>query len=123
VEEKFLPGRHPITKFGKGGFSFGGMSHQGSLLILPSGMRALPAKFLGDVTPQMLAGILEEKAEIDFLLIGTGKVIAPVAAALSTWLKMEAVNFDVMDTAAALRTYNVVLDENRRVAAILIAVD
>lgn len=123
MQEKFLPGQHLITKFGDGGFHFGGMSHLGSLLILPSGMRALGAEVLSEVQPSMISGLVDEKAEIDFLLIGTGKTIAHAPAALSAWLRREAINFDVMDTPAALRTYNVVADEGRRVAAILIAVD
>lgn len=122
MEEKFLPGRHPITKFGEGGFHFNGMSHRGSLLIVPSGMRAIPAKVIAELDPQQLVIVAQEKAEIDFLLIGTGKTIAHAPVALAQWLKAEGINFDVMDTAAALRTYNVVLDENRRVAAVLIAV-
>ena len=32
------PGRAPIDAYGNGGFRFAGMSHQGSLLVLPSGM-------------------------------------------------------------------------------------
>ncbi len=123
MQGKFLPGRHLITKFGDGGFYFGGMSHLGSLLILPSGMRALGAEVLSEVQPSMISGLVDEKMEIDFLLIGTGKAIAPAPKPLADWLKSHAISFDVMDTPAALRTYNVVADEGRRVAAILIAVD
>jgi uncharacterized protein len=123
MQEKFLPDRHMITKFGEGGFHFGGMSHLGSLLILPSGMRALVAKTLNEISIEMISGVADEKSEIDFLLIGTGKTFAHAPTKISTWLKAESINFDVMDTSAALRTYNVVLDEGRRVAAILIAVD
>jgi uncharacterized protein len=123
MQDKFLPGRHLITKFGEGGFYFGGMSHQGSLLITPSGMRALSARDIIAVTLAELSALSAEKGEVDFLLIGTGQSITPIPSILSGWLKTEAIPFDVMDTAAALRTYNVVLAEDRRVAAILIAVD
>jgi uncharacterized protein len=123
MQDKFLPGRHLITKFGEGGFYFGGMSHQGSLLITPSGMRALAAEAINTVDSAELTVLATEKSAIDFLLVGTGNTIAPLPPQLSTWLKSEAIAFDVMDTAAALRTYNVVLAEDRRVAAILIAVE
>jgi uncharacterized protein len=121
--EKFLPGRHQIEGFGKNGFRFGGMSHQGSLLILPSGMRAVDAASIDLVQVADLAMIVAEKADIDFLLIGVGAGIAPLPLALRDHLKSENINFDVMDTRAAARTYNVVLAEDRRVAALLIAID
>jgi uncharacterized protein len=116
--ERFLPGRHPIDAFGNGGFRLGGVSHQGSLLIVPSGIRALPALAI-----EHLALLASEKAEIDMLLIGMGPDIAPPPKAVRDFLKAENINFDVMSTNAAVRTYNVVLAEDRRVAAIMIAVD
>ncbi len=121
--EKFLPGRHQFEGFGKSGFRFGGMSHPGSLLILPSGMRALDGVAIAEVSVDDLAMIVAEKTEIDFLLIGVGAVIAPLPLKIRDKLKSENINFDVMDTRAAARTYNVVLAEDRRVAALLIAVD
>ena len=36
----FLPGQHPIDGLGGFGFRFADMSHRGSLLALPSGLRA-----------------------------------------------------------------------------------
>ena len=33
--KSFYPGRAPIDAYGNGGFRFAGMSHRGSLLILP----------------------------------------------------------------------------------------
>jgi uncharacterized protein len=123
VPEKFLPGRHQIEGFGKGGFRFGGMSHNGSMIILPSGMRAIAVASIADVAVIDLEMIVAEKSEIDFLLIGVGATIAPVPVVLRDHLKSENINFDVMDTRAAARTYNVVLAEDRRVSALLIAFD
>jgi uncharacterized protein len=123
VPEKFLPGRHQIEGFGKGGFRFGGMSHNGSMLILPSGTRAIAVASIADVVVADLEMIVAEKSEIDFLLIGVGATIASLPVALRDHLQSENINFDVMDTRAAARTYNVVLAEDRRVAALLIAFD
>jgi len=39
-ESGFVPGRHIIDTYGNGGFRFAGMSHRGSILMLPSGVRA-----------------------------------------------------------------------------------
>lgn len=123
MDGKHLPGRHPIEKFGNGGFSFGGMSHRGSLLILPSGMRALPAIAIEDVTTSQLPELVAEKDLIDFLLIGTGAAMRRLPKTLTDWFSTHAIHHDAMSTSAAVSTYNVLLAEERRVAAILIAVE
>jgi uncharacterized protein len=121
--ERFLPGRHLIDSFGNGGFRLGGVSHQGSLLIVPSGARALAAPDIASLKVEELALLLAEKSDMDMLLIGTGKHIAPLPKPVHNALQSESTGFDLMSTNAAVRTYNVVLAEDRRVAAILIAVD
>ncbi len=121
--ERFLPGRHVIDSFGNGGFRLAGVSHQGALLVTPSGVRALEVDTITGLNPGHLAQILAEKAEFDILLIGTGSDIAPLPKPVRELLQAEAVGFDLMSTNAAVRTYNVVIDEARRVAAIMIAVD
>jgi uncharacterized protein len=123
MDGKHLPGQHPIEKFGNGGFSFGGMSHRGSLLTLPSGMRALSATTIEDVTTLQLPELVAEKELIDFLLIGTGAVMNRLPKTLADWFSTQAIHHDTMSTSAAISTYNVLLAEERRVAAILIAVE
>ena len=71
-----------------------------------------------DLKAEHLEGILELQPEV--VLLGTGKrqqfpptaVIAPLVKA--------GIGFEIMDTAAACRTYNVLLSEGRRVAAALL---
>ena len=108
---KFLPQRHAIASFGEGGFRFGDMSHQGHLLVLPSGMRAW------DGTD--LSGFIAEKDEIDFVLIGTGAQLKRMALGR---LEDEGLFADVMTTSAAVHSYNLMLGEARRVAAAFMAV-
>lgn len=121
--ERFLPGRHLIESFGNGGFRLGGVSHQGSIMISPSGIRALPARTIGDLEPPMLQVLVDEKAAIDMLLVGTGPSMAPLPKPVLQWFSANGLPFDLMNTNAAVRTYNVVLEEERRVAAIMLAVD
>ena len=45
---------------------------------------------------------------------------SPVAAALRTALKARGIALEAMETGAACRTYNVLLAEDRRVAAALL---
>lgn len=121
--ERFLPGRHLIDSFGNGGFRLAGVSHQGSLIMSPSGTRALDVLDVAALTPDHIALLVAEKADIDMLLIGTGRDIAPLPKPVRALLQAEAIGFDLMSTNAAVRTYNVVLEEERRVAAIMIAVE
>jgi uncharacterized protein len=46
--------------------------------------------------------------------------MVPVAADLRAWFKARGVALEPMDTGAACRTYNVLLAEDRRVAAALL---
>jgi len=108
---KFLPQRHAIASFGKGGFRFGDMSHQGHLLVLPSGMRAWDGIDL--------SGFLAEKDVIDFVVIGTGEKLKRMPLGE---LEAEGLYPDVMTTSAAVHSYNLMFGEARRVAAAFMAV-
>jgi uncharacterized protein len=121
MEDRFLPQRVTIEGFGAGGFRFRGYSHLGSLLILPSGMRAWAPRAIDEVGAIDLAKIIDERTSIDFLLIGTGPEMRRLVQPASDVLK--GINFDCMTTSAAVSNYNVMLAEDRRVAACLIAVD
>ena len=112
---KFLPQVLPITSFGDGGFRFGSHSHLGSLLVLPSGMRAW------DVDEY--STLIAEKTEIDFVLLGTGAEMKRPSREILEFFARENLNVDFMSTSSAVHTYNVMLAEGRRLAAALIAVD
>jgi uncharacterized protein len=120
---RFLPGRHLIDSFGNGGFRLGGVSHVGSLLITPSGARALAVVDVSELLAEHVAGLIAEKDQIDMVLFGTGREMLPLPDVVMKALRDGGVGFDIMNTNAAVRTYNVVVAEDRRVAAILIAVD
>ena len=119
----FLPGAHKIEAYGQGGFRFGGMSHRGSLLALPSGVRAWSAVLPQDITIESLAPLLvEEKGSVEHLLVGTGSVLVPLDRALRQHLRAAGIVAEPMATDAAARTYSILLDEDRRVAAALLAI-
>jgi uncharacterized protein len=118
----FLPGQYEIDAYGKGGFRFSDMSHRGSLLALPSGMRAWEVSALSDTAPPDFAFVLAEASMIELLLIGAGRDIASLPQAVRDVLREAGIRVDVMQTGAAARTYNILLGEKRKVAAALIAV-
>ncbi|MCA0423542.1 MAG: Mth938-like domain-containing protein [Proteobacteria bacterium] len=118
----FAPGRHAIEAIGKGGFLFAGMSHIGAILALPSGIHAWPVAGMADVTWDALAQALSEREGFDFLLIGTGARFEPLSPALARALRDDGIRFEAMSTSSATQTYNILLDEGRKVAAALVAV-
>ncbi len=119
----FLPGRHPIDAYGEGGFKFGGMSHRGSLLALPSGLYAWEPTNPSEIDEASLARLLAEApGSVEHVLVGTGLDLAPLNPALTQLLRARRIVAEPMATGAAARTYNILMGEGRRVAAALLAV-
>ncbi|CAH1670063.1 MULTISPECIES: MTH938/NDUFAF3 family protein [unclassified Chelatococcus] len=118
----FVPGRFKLDAYGNGGFRFAEMSHRGSILTLPSGIKAWDVTDPDALTVGDFAPVIAEAADIELLLIGTGLDMVPLSPAIRQALSEAGLKIDVMQTGAAARTYNVLLAEDRHVAAALIAV-
>lgn len=122
IRDAHFPDRAPIDAYGNGGFRFAGMSHRGSLLCLPTGIHGWDATAESALGPALFARVLDEAAEIEVLLVGTGTEIRRLPPELKIRLRDAGIISDPMSTGAAVRTYNVMLAESRAVAAALIAV-
>ena len=122
TDRRFLPGRHVIEGYGSGGFRFADMSHQGSILALPSGIQAWPVTVMADLSEASFDDVFEEAANIRLFLLGSGKDAGFVPPWLRQRFEAAGIGFDAMPTAAAARTFNVLVAEDRQVAAALIAV-
>jgi uncharacterized protein len=121
----FAPGSHSITAYGRGVFAFAGMSHAGAILATPKGVQPIDATSINDLDPAVLAPLLAEIVEspgsIEFVIVGTGARLAPIPKASRAALGHAGLRFEAMATGPALRVYNVMQAEGRRVAAALIA--
>jgi uncharacterized protein len=122
IHDGFLPGGHAITGFGQGGFRFGEMSHQGSILALPSGIRRWEPTSPFAHLEADYADVLAEADAIDVLLIGAGLAPWPMPDVLRQRFRDLRIAVEIMTTASAASTYNLLLEERRRVAAALVAV-
>lgn len=122
VDERFLPGHHELDAYGNHGFRFGGMSHRGSILTMPSGVRAWSVVTVADINFDALANAVAEAASIDLLIIGTGETLVPLDPELMATLRGAGLRVDVMSTPTAARTYNFLVSEGRQAAAALVAV-
>jgi uncharacterized protein len=118
----FYPARAPIDAYGNGGFRFAGMSHQGSLLVLPSGMHRWDVSDFSSLKPEDFGMVFAEGRDIEFLLLGTGTAMSRPTKLILEIFARQNLPIDFMSTGSAVRTYGVLLAEKRKVAAALIAV-
>jgi uncharacterized protein len=117
-----FPRTAPIDAYGNGGFRFAGLSHRGSLLLLPSGIWAWPIAAPGDIDEAALATIFAEAAGIEFFILGTGPDMWVMPERLRALFREHRIGLEAMPTSSAVRTWNIVIGEGRRAAAGLIAV-
>ena len=115
-------GKQVIQGYGSGGFRIASARHEGSVLVFPERTLAWPVVAFEAVTPESLADVATADPKIEILLIGAGPKMQIVPAALRNHFRMLGIMIDMMDTGAACRTYNVLMSEDRRVAAALIAI-
>jgi uncharacterized protein len=98
------------------------MSHRGSLLCFPDGIWAWPVGDPEQLNEDTLAAVFDRAQALDFFLIGAGRDPWPLPEVLRQRFRDLSLSVDTMPTGAAVRTYNILLAENRRVGAGLIAV-
>jgi uncharacterized protein len=123
ADQPHLPRQTVINSHGEGGFRFAGMSHRGSLLCLPDGIWAWPIARIEDLTEDALSMVFARVGALDFFILGTGSVQWNVPPSLRALFRDAQISLDAMTTGPAVRTYNVMLMESRRVGAGLIAVN
>ena len=121
ADDRHLPQAAAIDAYGKGGFRFAGMSHRGSILCLPDGIRAWPVGDPSEINAENLARVFA--AKIDLFMLGTGAQPWLMPEALRWRFRDARIGVEVTPTAPAVRTYNILFAEGRRVGAALIAVE
>ena len=112
-----------IDAYGGGGFRVSGQRREGSLLILRDEVFAWPPTSLAELAPDHLQAVMDlGPREVEFVLLGVGLRPAPPPPAVRRALQASGIGLEVMDTAIAARTYNVLAAEGRRLACALIAI-
>jgi uncharacterized protein len=115
-------GRQLIQAYREGGFTVAGVRHRGSVLVLPDRTLAWPVRELGSISIESVAPITDAQPSVELLVLGCGQRFSPVPPGLRDALRARGIALEAMATPAACRTYNVLLAEDRRVAAALIAI-
>ncbi len=109
-------GRQLIERYSASGFRVSGVVYAGPVLVFPD------HTVLWETATPTLEGLapLVAAGGIELILLGLGRRGAPVAASLRAALTVHGIGVEAMDTGAACRTYNVLLAEDRLVAAALL---
>jgi uncharacterized protein len=108
-----------IRGYGQGELRINDEVFTNTVIVAASALRAEPAlAAVADLGTEHAAHILEFGPEV--VLLGTGqRQVFPEAAFGAQFLK-SGIGFEVMNTGAACRTFNVLVSEQRRVVALLI---
>ena len=123
LRKAHFPGRAPVDAYGNGGFRFADMSHRGSILCLPSGIHGWEPGDDAALRLEDFERVFRQAEKIEILLVGTGMELKPLPPAMRQAFREAGISADPMSTGAAVRTYNVLLAEDRAVAAALVAID
>lgn len=119
LQRDFQIGQNIVTAIGADHIDINGMRHETSLLVLPKriepawGAAGFDALSEADFSPIVEIGC-------DVLLLGTGRRQRFPNPALLRGLMAARIGVEIMDTAAACRTYNILVTEGRHVAAALL---
>jgi len=123
VTPRLEVGRQRIQSYGGGGFKIGGQRFVGSVVVLPDQVLPWTCSDYPSLTNSHFDAIRDYAETVDILLLGCGGQAAPPRPDLVEFLRHDGIVLETMDTGAACRTFNVLLLEDRRVAAMLIAVE
>lgn len=116
-------GRQIIQRYSHGRFKISGHEYDTPVIVLPDAVIEWQVSAAPDELGAASFAQAEKMAgELDVVLVGTGAQMIFMPPGLRQSLKDRGISIDVMDTGAACRTYNVLMAEGRRVAALLLPV-
>jgi uncharacterized protein len=116
-------GRKLIQGYGGNQFRIGGETLQGSQIVFPDRTAPWSIRTGQEVTLASLHEVTAAALDVQILLVGCGRHFGPPPRGLADSLRAHQIHLEWMDTGAACRTFNVLLLEDRKVAAALIAVE
>lgn len=99
--------------------SVNGEAHTRSILVPPTGpVIEWPARALEDLSEAHFEAVIEARPEV--LILGTGPKLRFAHPGLLRRLMAVRIGVETMDTAAACRTFNILVAEGRQVMAALL---
>jgi len=107
-----------FSGYGEGYVLINGQRHEGSMIVMPERMQPWDVAGFDALKEADFQVFLELKLEI--LLLGTGPKQRFPHPRLTRAMAQKRIGVEVMDLRAACRTYNILMAEERRVAAALL---
>ncbi|SDC05315.1 Uncharacterized conserved protein, contains Mth938-like domain [Cupriavidus sp. YR651] len=108
-----------VTSYGPGYIEINLVRHDQSVLVMPEGeIEPWPVSRFEDLEPAHFEALLEKGPEV--VLLGTGDRLRFPHPRLTAALSRRHIGVDAMDLQAACRTYNILMAEGRKVAAVLL---
>lgn len=113
---------HRIRAYAEGSITIGEDVYTSDLIVMPEHIvpdwDSVP---VAELTLEHLEAI--EPYEPEIILLGTGRQQRFPPMQMMAALSRRGIGLEAMDTAAACRTYNVLMSEDRRVAAALLLIE
>ena len=113
-------GRQIIESYGDDGFRISGERYPGPVIVWPESVVPWAVSGIASAAIETLDAVLSAEPPIEILLIGSGATFEMAPPTLRSAIGARGLSVESMDTGAACRTYNVLMAEDRRVAAALI---
>ena len=111
-------GVNTITGYGEGYVMVNGERRESSVIVLPDRIEEWAVKRFDDLSTEDFSFLKNLQAEI--VLLGTGPKQRFPHPRLTAELAKAGIGLEVMDLQAACRTYNILVAEERKVAAALL---
>jgi uncharacterized protein len=112
-------GRQLIERYGATGFRVAGLIYRSPVLVFPDQTLPWTANCAAAITWESLQPVVAHGA-VQILLLGLGRRAEAFANPLRAELHRAGITVEPMDTGAACRTFNVLVAEDRQVAAALL---
>ena len=116
-------GRNIIQSYGNGKFQISDKKYDHSVLVFPDQIIPWSPIDTNNLIVDDFKKVLTVGPIVELLVLGCGKTTWFLPLPLRDELKEMGLVLEPMDTGAACRTFNVLLGENRRLAAALMLVD
>jgi len=111
-------GAQVVTAYGDDYVTVSGVRYEQSIVVLPDRVQPWAARSFESLTEADFAALLQAGAEI--LILGTGAKQRFPHPRLTAPLARSGIGLEVMSFQAACRTYNILVAEERKVAAALL---
>jgi len=110
--------RNAFTGYGEGYVMVNAVRHEASLIVLAERILAWPVPRFEALAAEHFASLAALRPEV--VLLGTGARLRFPHASITAALTAAGIGLEAMDTQAACRTYNILVAEERVVAAALV---